>query len=98
MVTLPVTPPLIFVQWGEEVPHCPIPNAVNMLVANDHVFVPRQACAPFEAKVKEILKDQVGLGSAQIHFVDDREPHFAGGEVHCGSDVKRAVPDDPGNE
>src|SRR3989339_12790 len=76
-----------------------LPNMVNLLVANEHLIVAEPFFKPFRDDFNNKLSD---LGykkstnlDATIHFIDDWDTyHKWGGEVHCGTNVKRTPPAD----
>jgi hypothetical protein len=75
-----------------------IPNMVNLQVFNNHLFIPKPYIGRknsngddiFEEEVRKVLEGPLGLN---IHFIDDWMPyHDGGGEIHCGTNVKREPP------
>ncbi len=73
-----------------------LPNMINMIVVMNlsgtrRLVVPEPFFVPFsDALLGEL--GSVGYQTGEVWFVDTSSPHWAGGEAHCASNVRRALP------
>ena len=77
-----------------------LPDMVNLLVVNGHLIAPDPFYDPFKAdfddKLAAIGYKKSSDANPTIHFVDDFRPyHEQSGEVHCGTNSRREIPDTP---
>lgn len=78
--------------WYNNIGQSTVPNMVNLAVANGHLLVP-EPNGPVQDGVDLLEEDfrarLEGL-PVVIHFLDDRRYHTWSGNVHCGTNVRRA--------
>lgn len=73
-----------------------IPNAVNSLIVNGHVFAPDPRGPRHEAKdlFAEAIRTAMSGCDVQVSFVDVWDAyHSRGGELHCGTNAIRRLRD-----
>jgi N-dimethylarginine dimethylaminohydrolase len=63
-----------------------MPNAVNMLNVNNVLLVPDPVWQPMRDAVRNAMQGQ----GFQVRLIDCIELHRTEGQVHCGTNVRRA--------
>ncbi|MBI3038964.1 hypothetical protein HYY75_07945 [bacterium] len=64
-----------------------LPGVVNLLVVRNHLVVPDCYFPPFNKIIEARFRSQ----GNKVHFIDDTPYHNSMGEVHCGTNVLRAL-------
>lgn len=74
-----------------------LPNMVNLLVASGDLVIPD----PKSPALKQYMQDQlqaIGYNAAagpRFHFIDTQDYHDGAGEIHCGTNSVRVIPETP---
>lgn len=73
-----------------------LPNMVNLIAVRNASGIRRIAVPePFFVPFSDMLLGEfeaLGYQTGEIWFVDTRGPHWAGGEAHCATNVRRESP------
>lgn len=75
-----------------------LPNMVNLLVADRHLIIPHP-CAESLRSVIQTRLHQIGYRADRAidgySFIDTAHLHKNAGEIHCGTNTIREIPDSP---
>jgi len=77
-----------------------IPHAVNLQVINGKLLIP-EPYGPRHPPADDLFRASLltalangGIAQERVQFIDDWDwYHVAGGEVHCGTNVQRGMPE-----
>lgn len=75
-----------------------LPNMVNLLVASGHLIIPDPCAESFRTVIERRLREigyQEGRAVNGYSFIDTAFLHDSAGEIHCGTNSIREIPDSP---
>ncbi|NIM58318.1 MAG: hypothetical protein GTO16_05160 [Candidatus Aminicenantes bacterium] len=79
--------PLLFDKYGVSV----VPNMVNSTILNGHILIvaPNGPVIDGKDQLEEEMRNLLSGLPLKPHFIDARQYHKWGGEVHCATNVRR---------